>query len=567
MILPLSNRKGFLLFASICVFFILVHIVAIHHPYHQDEYKWVSYSHNASGAVPHPPLTEFIYLKLGPIVGDNNFRLIPSAFGLVNLFLIFYLTKIIFDKRSAFWVAGLFTVSFYSILASLMVDVDGAVMPFFFLIMCIGYFKLTSSPAHLLCRDRWEEDKSLKYFLIWGGIMLFGAIGGFMIKVSGILPIGALFLDFLIKKSVFSDKKRILKYLSLGLLGVLILIGLLLFAKFVFPFFNLQYSLKYWKHFANSSSFLSRGWLQTFIQLAKSMLYLSPLLVLPAFLTDREIWKKARPFFFFIFIGLVFYLFAFDFSLGALDRYFQFLIIPLCLIGGAVIAKNIKFSYQRSVIEIVSLIMLAIAIFSVQFFKHSTPSLYPKAEWLDRIFSFKWDFLYPFSGGSGPLPFYVSFSFIGIIWICSAIFAIAALIKRDFKKQSVIAILIFGLFYNAVFAEEYLFGKINGSAKRLVADSAEFIKDSHEIKKVIVYNDNGGWIIQKAGKYERRMYATPQFESEYRKILKNFSGHVLFINIPKLQEPSFYSDYMNSCRVVYGKTDNYIESKILDCRK
>jgi hypothetical protein len=53
----------------------------------------------------------------------------------------------------------------------------------------------------------------------------------------------------------------------------------------------------------------------------------------------KEIFKKTRPLFLFIFIGLFFYLFVFDFSIGALDRYFQFLVIPLCVISGAVFAR------------------------------------------------------------------------------------------------------------------------------------------------------------------------------------------------------------------------------------
>ena len=309
------RKKELIWFVAIVAIFFILRLPGLHIPYHQDEYKWVLYSHPeiiAPGTVPHPPLTEFIYAKtLGPLVGDNNFRFIPLTFSIVNLFLIFYLAKIIFDpfdkleeSKTAFWTAFLFSISFFSVLASLMVDVDGAVMPMFFLVMCIGYFKLTSPPAPLLAKERVEIKNTSKW--MWGGIMLLGAVGGFMIKVSGILPIFALFLDFLIKKGVFSDKKRILKYFGFGILGILTLISILFVSKFIFPFFNLQYSLKYWEHFANSSSFWGRGWLQTFIQFMKSILYTSPLLLMPLFFVDREIWRKARPFF--IFLSLIFQL-------------------------------------------------------------------------------------------------------------------------------------------------------------------------------------------------------------------------------------------------------------------
>lgn len=551
----------------------VLHLYGLHIPYHQDEYKWVGYSHDTGaekGAVPHPPLTEFIYSTLGPIVGDNNFRLIPAGFGLVNLLLIFYLSKIIFDpsdklkaSKAALWTAFLFVISFYSFLASLMVDVDGAVMPMFFLIMAIGYFRLRKT--------------NFQFSIFNFAILLIGAIGGFLVKVSAILPILAFALDFAILKGVFSDKKRILKYLGFGFIGLLGLILVLLGSKLIFPFFNLSYSLKYWEHFANSSSFFSRGWLQTFIQFAKSLMYTSPLLVLFAFLSGKEIFKKTRPLFIFISFGLLFYLFAFDFSLGALDRYFEFLVVPLCLIGGAVLAetspltplldkergKRMKFFWGEVVIPAV----FSITLFSFQFFIQFVPPLYPKTEWIKRVLYLKWNFLFPFTGGSGPTGFYVSFAFIALVWICSAIFAVFALYRPNFKKQAIIPILILGILYNIVFIEEYLFGKINGSPYGLFENAkTEIIKDS-DIKNVVVYNDIGGYEIKQTGKYARRMYAAPQFESTYKEFFKDFSGSILYIDIPRIGENNFYSNYLASCKNIYERKDGYITAKIFKCNK
>lgn len=554
--LEFFRKKEFILLVILVALFITLHSSGLHIPYHQDEYKWVGYSHDVGderGAVPHPPLTEFIYVKLGPIVGDNNFRLIPFAFGLVNLFLIFYLAKIIFEKKTAFWTAFLFVISFYSLLASLTVDVDGAVMPAFFLIMTIGYMKLRAESFELK-GNNW----------IWLALLVTGAIGGFLIKVSAILPIFAIFLDFLIEKGVFSDKKRVFKYAGLGILGLLALAAILFASKFIFPFFNLQYSFKYWEHFWTSSSFLSRGWFQTFIQFAKSVMYTSPLLILPVFFVDREIWRKTRPLFLFIFIGLFFYLFAFDFSIGALDRYFQFLVIPLCLISGAVFAKFMNYAKKKEII--LSLVVSALFL-SLQFFSQFVPPLYPKTEWISRVLSLKWNFLFPFTGGSGPTGFYVSFLFIALIWICSLIFALSSLKIKNIRNRALLLILTLGILYNGVFIEEYLFGKINGSPYGLFEDAKEFIIKDKSINKVVVYNDIGGYEIRQIGKYERRMYAAPQFEPTYREFFKTFLGHVLYIDIPKIGENNFYSDYLNSCKNIYEKKDQYITAEILDCRK
>lgn len=541
------------------------------------------------GGIPHPPVGEFIYRELGIMVGYDNFRLIPLIFSFINLFLLFYLVKTIFDTKTALWSAGLFIVSFYSVLASLMVDTDGAVMPAFFLIACIGYYKLRKINFQF----------RISNFQNWISIVLLfvGIIGGFFVKASFIIAIGALALDFAFEKGVFEDRKKLFKYIlyCIGLGIVLVLV--LLLAKVVFPFFPIEKSITYWKHFANSSSFLDRGWLQTFIQFVKAVLYTSPLLILPLFFIDREIWQKTRPFFLFIFLGLFFYLIAFDFSIGALDRYFQFLVVPLCIIAGAVFAKyftsplflqnlstfwiflqNISKSLANAPsIRIFAplldkergdprkrgwgeafLVLTSISIFLFQFFNHFVPPLYPKTEWISRVISLKWNFLFPFTGGSGPTGFYISFLFIALIWLISLAFV---------KKRFLLGILVLGLLYNAVFIEEYLFGKINGSPYELFKNAKEFIVKDKDIKKVVVYNDIGGYEIQKTGKYNRRMYATPQFEDTYKKFFENFSGHILYIDIPKIGDNNFYSNYLNSCKQIYKEKDKYITAKIFKCNE
>lgn len=570
----MRNRLYFGLLVGFLALYIVLHISGLGIPYHQDEYKWVLYSHPElvpPGTVPHPPLTELVYGKVfGPWAGDNNFRLIPAGFGLLNLFLLFYLAKIVFDKKTALWTTGLYVVSFFSLLATLMVDVDGAVMPAFFLILCIGYFKLRAKSFEL--SRHW----------VWFVILAVGAVGGFLVKVSGVLPIFALALDFGIEKGFFKDKKRIIKYALGGVLGILALGLILYLSKYIFPFFNLEYSFGYWKHFA---VFGDRGWLQTFIQFVKALMYASPLLILPLFFITKDIWYKTRPFFLFIFIGLAFYLFAFDFSLGALDRYLQFLVIPLCVIAGAVFSRKCfvnepcetrrseheEFSSKKiSVRENKSIFWLApilVAIFCLQFFNHFVPPHYPKTEWLERALSLKWNFLFPFTGGSGPTGFYVSFAFIATVWICSLVFAFWAMRKAEFKRGSLVAILVLGLLYNGVFIEEYLWGKINGSPYGLFKEAKSLIIENPNIGQVFVYNDVGGFEIRQTGKYFRRLYAAPQFEAEYAEIFRNFNGHILFINIPQVAKNSLYQNYFEKyCKSIFDKTDRYITAQILACR-
>lgn len=555
----ISKKKEIIIFLSILVLFIGLRLPGLHASYHQDEYKWVydTYEYGSSaGKIPHPPLAEFLYLKAGPMVGINDFRFIPFVLGIIDLFLIFYLVRMLFDVRTALWTAFLYAVAFYSILASLMVDVDGQFMPLFFLIMMISYCKLKAK--HFELKGNW-------LYLV---TLVIGVVGGTLIKLSGVLPVGALALDFAIEKRAFQDVRRVVKYALLGL-ATLITLGIAIYlSKYIFTYFDISKFSIYWKHFANSSSFFGRGWLQTFIQFAKSILYTSPLLIAPVFFVDKEIWKKTRSLFLFIFVGTAFYLFVFDFSLGALDRYFQFFVVPFCIISGAVFAKFFDNKEEKLDKEDFIIIpIVTIGIFVLQFFYHFVPPLYPKIEWINKVISLKWNFLFPFTGGSGPLPFYVSFLFIALIWICSAIFILSGLKIKDIKKRALFCVLVLGILYNGVFIEEYLFGKINGSAEILVKDSVARIVADESIKEVMVYNDNGAFQVQRTGKYFRRIYATPTFEPNYKLVFDKYKGHILYINIPRISDDSMYKKYFDSCQVVFSESNKQISSKIYDCSK
>jgi 4-amino-4-deoxy-L-arabinose transferase-like glycosyltransferase len=546
------------LLGIVALFFVFFHLSGVHLPYHQDEYKWKLYSHPEiipPGTVPHPPLTEFIYTKIGPLVGDENFRFIPFSFGLINLILLYFLVKYLYGEKTAVISSIIFTFSFYSLLASLMVDVDGAVMPFFFLILLHGYF-------------RWKEKNFVFEKSSWPFILLvvLGALGGFMIKVSAILPILAVFLDYSIHKKIFGNWRKIIIY-GLIMSGMLAFLGLLLFlSKDIFPSFNLKYSFGYWMHFADSSSFLNRGWFQTLIQCIKSLFYTSPFLVLLPFFIVKEDFKKLRVLFLFLGIAFVFYVVLFDFSIGALDRYWQLVVVPLGIVSSVVIGKTLD-EYGKSKKILLGSSALAVVIFLLEFIPHFVPPLHPKTEWIERFVHLKWNFLYPFSGGSGPLGFYVSFLFIALCWIVSVLAVIFSLYKKQYKHTVIFFLIPLGVIYNSVFIEEYLFGYINGSAPRLLEKTIAFIKDNPDIKMVTTYNDNGGNELQVIDKYRRRLYIDPKFDEKIKiETMNKYKEHYLVLNVPRIDPNSVYMKYFATCKEVYKDTDRYISSTVYDCR-
>jgi Dolichyl-phosphate-mannose-protein mannosyltransferase len=547
-------EKLFLVFLTFV--FLLIRIPGLSQPLHQDEYKWpiiVNPVNMSDTEIPHPPLSQFIYRTAGYVVGFNiHFRFVPLFFGTINLLLLYYFLRTNFGRKVATIGATIFTLSYFSVLASLMVDTDGQIMPFFFLLALISYFHFRKNVIGTL--PRWA----------WWGILIIACILGFFVKVSFVLSIGAIVADFIWQKRLQVSKKEMFKYLGYGAIGVVGLSLLLVVSQYIFTFFNLAKAIVYWEHFWNTN----RNWFQTGIQVAKACLYTSPLLLLLPSLLTKEDLKKIRVFLFYILFGFIFYIILFDFSLGALDRYLQFLIIPLSVISAIVIDRIFEDeNNQRNKEYLMFGLVIALCLSFSLFLTHTVPSLHPKSEWITRIASFHWSFLYPFSGGSGPMGFYVSFLFISLSWIVSVFLFAVAFFKPHLRKRILLLLIPISLMYNLTFTEEYLFGKLYGSAPKLLSNVVEYIKNNPDIKMVTVYNDNGGQEIQEIGKYRKRLYTDPAFDiNEKIATLNRYKEHYLEINIPRIDPSSVYRRYLDACKIVYSQTDKDIFAKVYDCR-
>ncbi len=550
----LINNFEWLAVALFLVAFVGLRLPGTSLPLHQDEYKWpniVNPEIVSDTEVPHPPLSQFIYRVGGSVVGYNtNFRFIPLFFGAVNLVLLYWLMKILYSRREALIATVIWTFSYFSVLASLMVDTDGQIMPFFFLLALIGYFKLLNS------------EGTKRYW--WGGLLVVSCVLGFFIKVSFLIAVGAILADFLWSKKHLLNNRKLLKYFSVTVSGVLVLAVLLYLAQYVFPFFDLSKALTYWKHFAT----LDRGWFQTLIQCIKALLYTSPFLVLVPFLGSKNSFERIKVFIFFILFSFIFYVVLFDFSIGALDRYLQLLVLPLTVIGSVVISKIFQGDDRRFREFLYLGVLVALVLVMLQSLPHFVPPLHPKSDWINRALHFKWNFLYPFSGGSGPLGFYISFMFLSLSWIITFGAVLLSKFSKDYKKLVLIFLIPIGLTYNLVFIEEYLVGHWNGSASKLLSESVEYIKNNPDIKMVTVYNDNGGNEIMEIGKYRKRLYIDPKFDvNEKVKNLNQYKEHYFILDVPRIDPTSVYQKYFDSCISIYKKTDKSMSATVYDCRK
>ncbi len=535
------------------IIFVLLRLPSIDRPLHQDEYKWpmmTNPSYVSDISVPHPPLSGFIYRTAGHIVGyDVHFRYVPLFFGTLNLLLLYVLMRMLYGKRTALIAAGIWSISYFSILASLMVDTDGEILPFFFLLALIGYEKVKHTPVGARAR--------------WVAMLIAACVLGMLVKLSFVLAIGAIAADFLWSQKQRITKKDMMHYTGYAFVAALLLVLLLLAAPHIFPFFHLGQSLTYWEHFFK----FNRGWFQTAIQCVKGILYASPLLLVP-FFAPREVFARLRPFFFFLGFAFLFYMVIFDFSTGVHDRYLQLIVLPLTVFAAAAIAvvfgDELEKPSETTKVYILAGLAAALAISLLQFLPHYIPPLHPKSDWIHRVLTLKWSFVFPFHGGSGPLGFYVSFLYIGLSWIVCTLLLVIARRKPEMRKHLLAFFIPLALMYNFAFIEEYHFGIINGSAPKLLAGAVDFMKNNGDITQVVTYNDNGGDDIRRLGKYERRLYVDPKFNTDAK--VMTFNNHFFQLDVPRPPDGPYWHSF-DTCRVIYKATDQKMSATIYDCRK
>jgi hypothetical protein len=125
------------------VFFVVMRAPALSLTYYQDEYKAVMGAEQtlkeAGSIFLHPPLQALLFRFDAIVFGSELMRVLPLLFGIVSALLLFLVVKRRIDTRAAFFSVFLYAASFYGIWSSLMIDVDGAILPTFFLLALYAY--------------------------------------------------------------------------------------------------------------------------------------------------------------------------------------------------------------------------------------------------------------------------------------------------------------------------------------------------------------------------------------------------------------------------------------------
>lgn len=542
-------NKKIWIFIIIVILFLITRLPAVQQIYHQDEYRWAMQADPVFDyESPHPPLGKYTLRLTGNILGFDNLKFAPLLFSFLCLALIYLIVRKLTGKRKIALIAALlFSINVYSIIASLQIDIDGAILPFFFLLAYYAYL-------HLL-----TDDKKF-----WWVIFVAGVVGGFLTKLSFFIFIGALLVDYLINlyySGYLNVKKMMPWVLKLG--G---LFALLVTAYYFINPSGVNTVVEYGRHF-NSLNFGSRAYFELSFKVLKSLVWLSPLLLLPviAGLLNKEMLRKYRFWYVFLFFNLMFYLVLFDFAKLTVERYLMFLIIPCCIISAEVLSNmmeefNWRKEYRRIILISVAFVLFSAAILSLP---HSVLPLDPKIDYVNYIKSLNFNFLIPFTGGSGPSGFYFSAQYILWSWIGAAILLVSGLLWKSNKQKLILGFVILGIGYNAIFLNEYLFGRLFGSVPNVAKESVQYVINNPQIKDVTTYYAHGAYYLLLTEKYAGRFYTAPS--RDYSPRFNAYKGYYMVVDFPAIDKKGKYWAFLERCTVDKQFKDKDVTSYIFNC--
>ena len=509
--------------------------------YHQDEYRWVSQVYTTEfGKVdsPHPPIMQGILSLGGKVFGYNNLRIIPFVFGVLNLFLIYALSrKITGNKKIAYLAAGLYAISVYGLIANLMLDVDGAVLPFFVLLTYYFYIRII-------------KDGDKKFILPLAAVI----IAGLLTKLSFVLFFGALAVEYL---CILYDRGKFVREvkragLILGISGIFVVGFYFLYGKADLRFIEYSTNFKF-------LNFTSRAYFELFLRMFKFFIWLSPLLFLPMAygLFRKDLFTKYRLWYIYTLFNFIFYLVIFDFARLPIERYFMFIIAPSVIISGHVIYSLLSGLDKRRFF----LSMLGFAVFLVftLLIAYDIVPLNPKEAYVEKIKDLNFNFLIPMTGGSGPIGFYVSAQFILWAWVAGFMWLLF-----NKKKMAIAFFIVFGVGYNLMLSIENLTGVFYGNVNNVTKASVERVDNDQEIHDVVTYYDAGVYYLKIADKYTGRLYTAPS--RDYSQRLTNHRGYYMIVDFPAIDKNSLYWKLISRCEIAQKFTDKYVDSYVFDCR-
>lgn len=522
--------------------------------YHQDEHRWaiaVNLSYALWDVIPHPLLSRIVYLYIGGVTGYDLLRVVPALLSMLTLTLLLVFMTRWYGTMHALVAGIMYTLCAYVLIGSLQIDIDGSFLPLFSLLSIGAYIE-------------WKGTQSPKIKKVALVVLLTSLVLGLLTKLSFVLVPVAILVDASLNNSairalLFARRTLLVSAISLGVIGVL-----------AWTFSDMRF-ISYVKNFIAIGG---RDYMQVLFQSAKVIFYSSLLIPFGILLGIRHI-RKLSVWYIFLALNLLFYFVVFDFTHRTFDRYLMFIIIPGMVIGGYVFAEIYRNFSKRTALYFKSVtlgVVLLLSYLTHLLFSmpHELVALIPKTQFINSVTSFNWDILFPLSGGSGPIGFYLPLDGMMILVSLTALSGLVmTYLFFSRSNDSVYMAIAMGIVIASTFVQsgfvtyEYLTGGYYGNTSRVA--TALLMQVTPHDKKILSYNDIGAYELYEKGVYGGRFYPHASYFLPNAEKLLAFKGLYLVVDMPHINKDQLFGTYFGACDAVATSSDKYIEGALLDC--
>jgi len=536
-----------LFFVVLLIFFVGIRLFGLHQPIFDDETNYVQ-SINDPGPYytikpfqihKHPPLGGWMFFLIGNLLGQEAriYRLVPLFLWVINIILVYLIVSREYSKRAALFSSLLMGASYYSVLMSLQIDVEGSLLVTTFLLMAFFYLK-------------YIRTKEKKWLAFTG--MAFGS--ALLTKIAAVFFLGIISLHLFLRKANFKKifyfdhiKRNFLETILVGVVGLSVFL--------IFPILTWDLFLQMFGHSSNYFG-LNISWMALSMLLFWATPFLLGLFLFQMFKFERKdsLWML---WFFFIFIIYTFLIIGRPGDHGAIggvadySRHFMNLMVPLSVLGGVFLSR-IEINWKQLVGGVVIGIVALVSFFIINL---NTLRVLPRdfSVYLEALKSFDFNFLFSFTTSSGNLLGVNMGIIIFSIFIPGLLVLIYFFLRylRQFQLSRWVLVLFIaiGAALNIFLVTEYLGPVTSPDVNAVFYEMVDYVKEN-KIESPLYVNDEGLLLHinelkfqQKEGQFNLGRY----FEG--LSLHKPLQGTVLFFNWPPLSKGNPVWDAVKSCVV------------------
>ncbi|HII17038.1 TPA: hypothetical protein HA361_03940 [Candidatus Woesearchaeota archaeon] len=440
---------------SLILLGILLRVSSLDNVPYLDEAAWAYTATDTSmqtyaSTIPHPPLAILLFkapMLIAPY-SDVMLRMVPLFLGLATLAVVFLIANILYGKSAAYWSLVIMSLSFWHVLASVQVDVDGAILAFLF--SCAVY-------CYLLF-----EKTTKKQFLYATGVFLGLCIFAKLPGILGSVTIGLY---------VIAKKRKLRSIIIEG--GVLLSIVAAMFAPYVL-YLKATNPEAFQFVFAHNAGYYTGG--VSLLPLAYLLLWGTPLLAGLSMLATLRLAKNDMLPLLWIFVCVAFYLVMGVPGLSPFDRYLMVIIPPLAMLSGKFLSSLQP--AKRHLPHIITSFLIGLAILTAFQFQ-STIVRHSLEDYAKRLLSPDWMFYLPITGSSGPTML-IGIGGIIVVSALAYLFMLFSLFsKKKGLKTGLIAVSLgMALAINLFLAGELAFPLLSPDISAMTNDAISTVKSS-----------------------------------------------------------------------------------------